>query len=309
MVVREALKVNPETAEVFIDATGSDPIPHIVDGIPVHLRDIQVFTDRPEFTLNPTSCRQTSTASTVLGSGLDFASEADDQPVTVTTPFQAVNCAKLPFEPHLKLSLKGKTRRAATPAFTAKLTMPPGNANIAKSVVTLPHSEFIAQGHIRTVCTRVQFNEGNGNGERCPAASIYGHARATTPILSEALEGPVFLRSNGGERNLPDLVAALHGSEINIDLVGFVESGKGGRIRNTFEAVPDAPVTKFTLEMRGGKKGLLVNSTNLCRSTNRAIADFTGQNGKIYDTKPVLSAKCGGKAKKKGKHGAGAHRR
>ena len=99
MVVREALQINPETAEVFIDATGSDPIPHIIQGIPTHLRDIRAYVDKPEFTLNPTDCTKTSTASTVLGAGLDFVSEADDNPITVTSPFQVADCAALPFKP------------------------------------------------------------------------------------------------------------------------------------------------------------------------------------------------------------------
>ena len=47
VVVRQALRINRETAEVFIDATGSDPIPHIIDGITTHLRDIRAYVDRP----------------------------------------------------------------------------------------------------------------------------------------------------------------------------------------------------------------------------------------------------------------------
>ncbi len=112
VVVREALKIDPETAEAFIDATGSDPIPHIVKGIPVHLRDIRAYVDRPNFVLNPTDCTRTSTASTVLGSGLDFGSEADDRPITVSTPYQAADCAALPFKPKLGLKLIGGTKRA-----------------------------------------------------------------------------------------------------------------------------------------------------------------------------------------------------
>jgi hypothetical protein len=287
VVVREALKINPETAEVFVDATGSDPIPHIIAGIPVRLRDIRVYVDRPKFVLNPTSCKRTSTASTVLGAGLDFASEADDRPFTATSPFQAADCASLGFAPKLALSLKGGTKRGQNPAFKAVLKARPGDANIGASQVTLPHSEFLDQSHIKTVCTRVQFNSGAGNGANCPAASIYGHAEAITPILDEPLSGPVFLRSSS--HNLPDLVAALHSGRIDIDLVGRIDSvGKEGRIRNSFEEVPDAPVSTFTLTMQGGNKGLLVNSTNLCTRPNRAISHFSGQNGKAYDTKPVL---------------------
>ena len=306
VVIREALKIDPETAEAFIDATGSDPIPHIIKGIPVHLRDIRAYVDKPNFTLNPTDCSRTSTASTVLGSGLDFGSEADDRPITVSTPYQAADCAALPFKPRLGLKLKGGTRRGANPAFIAKLAMNGiGEAGIARAEVTLPKSEFLEQAHIETICTRVQFKAGAGNGANCPARSIYGKARAITPILGEPLTGPVFLRTS--EHELPDLVVALHNAQVDFDLVGHIDS-LNGRIRNTFEAAPDAPISSFVLEMQGGKKSLLVNSTNLCKGTHKAEANFTGQNGKRYDTRPVLQAKCGGKAKKhKAKHKRRAH--
>jgi hypothetical protein len=311
VVVREALKVNPETGEVFIDATGSDPIPHIIKGIPVHLREIRVYTDRPEFVLNPTSCTPTTTASTVLGAGLDFASPADDQPLTVTTPFQAADCAALPFKPKLALKLRGQTKRAGNPALHAHLTMaglgPTGanEAGLAYSQVTLPKSLFLDNAHIGTVCTRVQFKEGAVEGEKCPKGSIIGSARAVTPILSEALEGPVFLRSS--EHQLPDVVAALHSAEIDVNLVGRVDSVKGGGIRTTFEAVPDAPVSSATFTFQGQKKGLFVNSTNLCKGVHRAKADFTGHNGKIYNTKPALKVKCG-KGHKGKRHHRAAHK-
>jgi hypothetical protein len=301
VVVREALQINPETAEVFIDATGSDPIPHIIAGIPVHLRDIRAYVDKPEFVLNPTDCTRTSTASTVLGSGLDFVSEADDNPITVTSPFQAADCAALPFKPQLTMRLKGGTHRGAHPAFSAHLQMNGiGESGIASAQVTLPHSEYIENAHFNTICTRVQFKAGNGNGEQCPQGSIYGHAKAVTPILAEPLEGPVFLRSS--EHPLPDLVVALHNSQVDFDLVGRVDSVKSGGLRNTFESSPDAPVSSFDIQLEGGSKGLFVNSANLCAKKHYAKANFTGQNGKAYDTKPVLAVKCKGK-------GQGRHKR
>ncbi len=284
VVVRFALRVNPETAEVFVDATGSDPIPHIIQGIPVHLRDIRAYNDRPQFVLNPTNCSRTSTASTLLGAGLDFASALDDNPVTVSTPFQAADCAALPFRPKLALSLRGGAKRGANPALRAVLTAKPGEANIASTVVALPHSAFLDQSHIRTVCTRVQFR-----AEACPAGSIYGKARAITPLLDAPLEGPVYLRSS--ENPLPDLVAHLRNGQITIDLVGRVDSVDGG-IRSSFESVPDAPVAKFVLTMQGGRKGLIVNSTNICAKRYRAKVEMEGQNGKSYDTKPRLGVKC-----------------
>ncbi len=75
---------------------------------------------------------------------------------------------------------------------------------------------------------------------------------------------------------------------------------KNGGIRNTFDLVPDAPVTKFTLEMKGGKKSLLVNSRNLCKGTQRATVRLKAQNGLSRDFRPVVKNDC----KKGGGQGA-----
>jgi hypothetical protein len=169
--------------------------------------------------------------------------------------------------------------------------------------VVLPRSVFIDNRHIGDPCTRVQFNAGAGDGAQCPAKSVLGKATAYSPLLAEPLKGKVYFRSNGGERELPDLVASLNG-QIHVNLVGFIDSvhKKGSevsRTRNTFANVPDAPVSKFVLELLGGKKGLLQNSTNLCKSTNRATVKMDGQNGKTHDFEPVIEPNCGQKAKKK----------
>jgi hypothetical protein len=279
VVVRNALRVDPETAQV---TAASDPLPTILHGIPLDLRDVRVDLDRPDFTRNPTSCDPTSIAGTI-GSVAGTSAAVSDR-------FQVADCAALGFSPTLSLALKGKTGRAGHPALTATLRAKEGQANIGRISVALPHSEFLAQEHIRTVCTRVQFAAG-----ACPKASIYGYAEARTPLLDQPLTGPVYLRSNGGERKLPDLVAALHG-QIDLDLVGYIDSHRGG-IRTTFQSVPDAPVSTFTLRMKGGGRGLLVNSTDLCRSTDRATVRMDGQNGKIHDSHPVLRNSCRGKGK------------
>jgi hypothetical protein len=290
VVVRTALYVNPVTAQ---GRAVSDPLPTILDGIPLDVRSIAVKLDRPDFTLNPTSCDPMS----ILGT----ATSALGQAAALSSPFQVGGCPALAFKPKLAIKLSGGTKRSKNPALKATLTMPAGGANIARASVALPHSEFLDQSHIRTICTRVQFAEAGGNGGGCPAGSVYGRARAITPLLAGPLEGPVFLRSNP-EHELPDLVAALHG-QIDVDLVGRVDSANGG-IRTTFEGVPDAPVSKFVLEMQGGKKGLLENSVNLCKSTNRATALFDAQNGKVQDFKPVVRNSCkkGGGKKRRGGH-------
>jgi hypothetical protein len=290
VVIRQALRVDPNTAEVTSDGSGSDPIPHILRGIVVHARDIRVYVDREQFVLNPTNCERLSASAAVQSTAGQMAN--------VSSPFQAADCASLGLKPKLSIQLLGGTKRTATPRLKAVLTARKGDANIGRAQVTLPKSEFLEQAHIRTVCTRVQFNAGGGNGEQCPKGAIYGKAKATSPLLDETLSGPVFLRSSNHE--LPDLVAALHSPKVDINLLGRIDS-VGGGIRTTFEGVPDAPVTKFTLEMQGGKKGLIVNSTNICKGKHHATAKLKGQNGRLYEFKPVVKAKCGGK--KSGKKG------
>ena len=50
------------------------------------------------------------------------------------------------------------------------LTARKGDANIARTALTMPHSLFLDQGHIGTVCTRPQLAS-----HTCPKASVYGH--------------------------------------------------------------------------------------------------------------------------------------
>jgi hypothetical protein len=285
VVVRNALRVDPESTQI---TAVSDEIPTILQGIPLDIRQIVVSADRPGFTLNPTNCNPLS----VVGAATSvFGTEA-----LLSDRFQVGGCDALGFKPKLSLALKGATARGQYPALRAQLKTRPGDANIARSVVSLPHSEFLAQEHIRTVCTRVQFA-----ADACPAASIYGKATAWSPLLDQPLSGPVYLRSSSNP--LPDLVADLNG-QIRVALVGRIDSVKGG-IRTSFDAVPDAPVSKFVLSMQGGKKGLLVNSRNLCKSVNKASVSFEGQNGKSAEATPVLSNGC----KKQARKGAAKNRR
>lgn len=276
VVVRSAAYIDPETSLVHVV---SDTLPTILEGIPLDLRSAVVKMDRPGFTLNPTSCEPKTigaTTTSVFG-----------QAASLSARFQVGGCDALGFKPALNIRLKGSTRRGGHPALKAVASFKTGQANIDRASVALPHSEFLDQAHIGTVCTRVQFA-----AHACPAKAIYGFAKATTPLLDKPLEGPVYLRSS--VHKLPDLVVALAG-QVEVALVGRVDSINGG-IRNTFEAAPDAPVSKFTLEMRGGRKGLLENSTNLCAKANYAAVKLRGQNGKTHNFKTLMKNDC----KKKG---------
>jgi hypothetical protein len=292
VIVRSAIRVDRNTGQVSIDATGTDPIPHIIDGIPVHLRDVRAYIDRPNVTVNPTSCEPFSVSSALNGAGVRLGDKSDDTLATATSPFQAFDCASLGFKPRMALRLVGATKRGAHPSLRAVVRPRPGDANIGAATVALPPSLFLDQGSIETICTRAQFA-----AKRCPKGSVYGHARAFTPLLDEPLEGPVYLRSS--DNPLPDVVFALSGRGFEIDLVGRIDSSEGG-IRGTFNVIPDAPATKFVLRMRGGKRGILVNAAkNVCAEPPFANARFRGHNNRGWIFHPVVKAQCGKKKKAK----------
>jgi hypothetical protein len=295
VIVRSAIKVDTQTAQVSIDSEGSDPIPHIIDGIPIHLRDIRVYISKPGLTINPTSCEPSAVASVLKGSGNVFSDPADDQSATATAPFQAFNCGALSFRPRISLRLRGGTKRGDYPALRVEVKPRAGDSNIAQAQVALPPSEFLAQNHIETVCTRGQFAR-----EACPGGSVIGHARAFTPLLDKPLEGNVYLRSSSGL--LPDMVIALREPEkgISIDLVGKIDSFHGG-LRGTFKVIPDAPVTKFVMKLRGGKHGPIQNSENVCTATGKSTLRFLAHNNLGMKGHLGLTVPCGGQGKHKGK--------
>jgi hypothetical protein len=273
VVVRAAILVDPYTAQISVI---SDPLPQLLEGIPVSYRDVHVDIDRPRFTLNPTNCdpmQVIGTATSALGAEAALASR-----------FQVGSCTRLGFKPKLRLRLSGGTGRNAHPALRATLKMPKGGANIARTRVVLPPSQLLENVHIRTICTRVQFTAGS-----CPRAAIYGYARAITPLLDQPLEGPVYLRSSSHE--LPDLVADL-GGQVDIAVDGQVDFAAAGGMGISFTGVPDVPISKFVLSMQGGREGLLVNSRNLCSGVYRATVQMDGQNGKVHDFKTPLHNDC-----------------
>jgi hypothetical protein len=291
VVIRAPLYVNPETTEI---TAKSDPIPTILKGIPLKLRSVAITLDRSNFTLNPTSCNLMEVKSVMAGSSGATAKPADR--------FQVGGCKSLKFKPKVKISLKGATRRTGLPALKAVVTYPKKGAyaNIRRAQVNLPHSEFLEQNNLNKSCTKPVLFEG-----KCPRSTIYGKAKAWTPLLDKPLEGPVYLVGGYGYK-LPALVAELNG-QIRVLLAGKTDSGPNRGIRNTFEAVPDAPVERFELQLKGGKKyGLLINSENLCKKPQKAIARFTAQNGLVAQTKPLVQNQCG---RKKGEGATAKHKK
>jgi hypothetical protein len=280
VVVRVPLFLDPESAQIH---PRTDDIPDVFGGTKLDIRSVFLNINRKDFTLNGTNCRKGAVAGVINGGGADPLNPGAYSAFKVADNARGTGCRKLKFRPKLNIRLFGATRRAKHPKLRAVLKARGQDANIRKASVALPHALFLDQASLGTVCTRVQFAD-----DRCPKKSIYGKARAFTPLLGKPLEGPVYLRSSNN--TLPDLVAHLEG-QVEIDLAGRIDSFQGG-IRTTFGRVPDVPVTKFVMTLPGGKKGLLVNSTNLCAKPVKAIIRFKAQNGKKANRKSKLRTPC-----------------
>jgi hypothetical protein len=310
VVIRFALRINPITAQVEVDATGSDPIPHIIHGIVVHVRDIRVYMSRPNFTLNPTNCQKMSLTNTITGT--DLASQTQ---VAISSPFQAADCASLTFKPSFKVSTSGKTSRRNGASLTVKLTYPKlplgTQANIRSVKVNLPKQLPSRLTTLQKACPDKIFD---ANPATCPVASRVGTAKAITPILPVPLEGPAYFVSHGAAR-FPELIIVLQGYGLTIDLHGETFISKTGITSSTFRSVPDQPVTSFTLTLPQGPNSALAANGNLCaiaktKATKKANARkrkarkthpstlvmptaFTAQNGMtIHQNTPVSVTGC-----------------
>jgi hypothetical protein len=285
VVVRVALFVDPVTTQVH---AVSDPIPDVYGGVKLDLRTIDVNVDRKKFMHNPTNCNADSISGFLNGGGSNPTDPAAFSSYPVSVPFRATDCNKLGFKPTLHTRLfggKGVTQRAKHPKLRAILETRGKDANVLRTALALPHALFLDQSHIKTVCTRPQLAS-----QTCPKAAIYGHAQARSPLLGKPLRGPVYLVSSKHE--LPDLVADLRG-QVNIQLYGVISSKNGG-IKTVFNNIPDQPVSKFVLRMEGGKKGLLVNSRNLCKGRLSSVLGMKAQNGKKANNKHLpLRVPCG----------------
>jgi uncharacterized repeat protein (TIGR01451 family) len=268
VVIRFALSINPITAQVEINGAESDPIPHIIDGIVVHVRDIRVYINREKFILNPTTCNPSTISESITGAGADPANPADQMTVAASAPFQAADCSDLKFTPTFKVSTSGKTSRSQGASLNVKLTYPPGSlgtqANIKYVKVDLPKQLPSRLTTLQKACTAATFE---ANPAACPADSRVGQAKVITPIIPVPLEGPGYFVSYGGAK-FPELIMVLQGYGFTIDLHSETFISKAGITSATLHDTPDQPFSSFELTLPQGTDSALAANGDLCAVTN-----------------------------------------
>ncbi len=268
VVVRSALFINPQTAVVTVK---SDPIPTILDGIPLDVRSIVVDISRSHFTLNPTSCEDMS-LSGIAASSLGALAPVSD-------PFQVGGCSGLPFKPTFSATTLAQTSKVDGASFAVKVTEQEGEANIHKVLLQLPKQLPSRLTTIQKACTEAQFAS-KPEAAGCPEGSNIGFARAVTPLLNVPLEGPAHLVSHGGLA-FPDVVFLLEGEGVHIELVGHTDIKKGITY-SRFETIPDAPISSFEASLPEGPHSALGAFGDLCAEPLTAPTSIVGQNGAAF---------------------------
>jgi hypothetical protein len=286
VVVRAKVEVDPHAAALTVttDESGPYQIPHILDGIPLPIRHVNVDVDRPGFTFNPTSCARLAFTGTIKS--LEGATAA------VSSSYQAASCQNLKFAPKFAVSTSGKTSKANGASLSVKLTYPKGPlgtyANVAAVKVSLPMQLPSRLTTLQKACTSQTFE---ANPANCPKESIVGQAKVVTPLLPVPLTGPAYFVSHAAEA-FPDLTIVLKGYGITIDLVGNTQI-KHGITMNSFRATPDVPFESFELNLPQGKFSALTANANLCKSKLVMPTEFTAQNGvKLNQSTKVAVSGC-----------------
>jgi hypothetical protein len=299
VVVRAAITVDPLTAALTVT---SEPLPQVIDGIPLRLRSVNVTVDRPGFIFNPTDCRQLAITATISG--------AQGSTANVSAPFAVAGCAGLHFGPKFEVSTSAHTSRTGGASLDARLIYPPGaQSNVAKVKVELPKALPARLTTLQKACKAATFE---ANPAQCPAASVIGIVKATTPVLPVPLTGPAYFVSNGGEK-FPNLIAVLQGYGVRVTLVGNTFISKKGITSTTFENVPDVQVSSFELYLPEGPNSALTANGNLCTQSLKMPTSFLAQDGARLEQETKITvtgcAKTKKQARKTHKHADAGHGR
>jgi hypothetical protein len=273
VVVRAAVDVDPSTGRISVR---SDPLPSMLDGVPLDIRSLQFELDKPELIRNPTSCEPGAVSAEAVSTSGKVAS--------LSSRFQVGDCAALPFKPKLALRLSGAQGRNGHPALRASLRADPSGAALRSATFTLPADELLDLHHLRKLCAR------SVPVGRCPGGSRLGSLRLWSPLLEAPLEGSVYLRVPS--HRLPDLGAELRSGGLNFVLTART-TDSGGRIGVRLESLPDIPFSSAVLNLAGGRRGILVNSHSLCGKRSFAGAGFSAQDGRSREQRlPVQVTRC-----------------
>ncbi len=306
VIARAAINVNPYTARAIVTAT----VPKIVQGVPLRLRSIEIAVNRHDFLFNPTNCEALATESLLSGFVPGSSALAEQH---LSSLFQVGGCNKLAFTPKLTAATGKTVSRINGASLEVKVTQAPHQANIREVLTSLPKKLAARITTLHKACLAATFEASSPPGG-CTKESLVGSATVTTPVLPGKLTGSAYFVSHGNEA-YPDLDVILSGDGVEIVLVGHTHIAATGILSSAFEALPDAPISSFSLNLTTGSHSALTANRNgsLCGSHLAMPTTIVAQSAaKITQNTPIAVKACP-RAKHKShkhkrRHGAGRHR-
>ena len=289
IVVRSQIRVDPLNSHLTVV---SDPLPTIIDGIPIQIQHVNVSVDRPGFVFNPTDCDPMQLTAVL--------SSTEEAMANVGSPFQVTNCGSLAFKPGFAVSTSAKTSRTEGASLHVSLTLPAQagqgtEANVAKVKVSLPKQLPSPLKTLQKACTEAVFA---ANPASCPEASKVGEARVSTPLLSGPLTGTAYFVSHGGAK-YPELIMVLVGEDgVTVQVHGETFISKQGITSATFGTVPDVPFSDFELTLPEREYPALAADGNLCKGALLMPTEFVGQDGAKINQETKISVTGCPKVKK-----------
>ncbi len=281
--------------------------------IDITAMDVSLYGDSPvAFSRNPTSCGEKTTNF----SATSYTGTTTTTPATGQASYTTTGCESVPFSPTFSATAggPGQTAQGQLTTVSTAIDQDPGEAGLKDAVVLTPADFGPNLPALDDSCTEVEFQAGT-----CSQAAEVGTALATSPLLTQPLQGPVVLVDQ--DVGLPLIGLDLRG-ELALKLKGSLALNN----QVTFNGLPDIPIAHFALTFSGPPDGLLFANRDLCQAPaplftgsftpHSGTADVPfAQGATIQGCGPQSAApkkaakKCKKKGRKKGKGGKGKGRK
>jgi hypothetical protein len=279
--MRSALRIDPRSGRITVE---SDPLPGLIEGVPVRFRTVRMALDRAGAIRNPTSCARATVDATVESAAGGTAAVRRDLPVT--------GCRKLKFKPRFAMALTGgsRVRAGGRPGLRIFARMRPGDTALRSLRFSLPDALKFRLSGLGEICSRPDARDG-----LCGRRARVGSARARALTLGEELKGSVYVVQPPDE-GLPELWVSAAAGGMRMSMRGRTSVSNGRFVAN-MAGLPDVPLSKFTMTLRGGRNGTLVLGAAACAKGKARPLPFRGiaqgQNGALRKLRSRATAPCG----------------
>ncbi len=257
VIVRASVALNTSTGQMTI-TTGK--LPSILEGVPLRLKTVKVEISKANFLENPTNCE----ANQITGAATSTGSEEK----TFSSATQMTGCSSLAFSPTIAAT-PSTTKHDSPTGLELGLKIPASSAALKSAVVTLPAGMSInpAGAAGLEVCSQAKYET-----QSCPAGSKVGTVEISTPLISTALSGSVYIGERTGASYAMFVEAENAANDISVHFAGTVAANTGtGQLTATFANTPPIPLSELKLKFNSGSKALLANALSCASASAKGV--------------------------------------